>query len=181
VTVCIREQLAATIHRGLPRILHGVELIARRMPDVELCAGNRLAAAVEHATSHDESLAFAVQRNVCAALHWHGALCIKGPEECRLSHAASAVVTDVIDRRADAEHIRKQDELLARPDALLPGLGKKLNRGHPFLRRQLHLVDEFVQVANQRFGDLIPARIAGVAVGLENLIEQRCHELGTFP
>src|SRR4029078_2211039 len=96
VPVGIRAQLAAAIHRRLLWILHGVKAIRRRVPDVELCAGNRHPGAVEPAPLYDEPRAFAVQRDVRAALDWHAPFRIEGPEQRRFSHSSRAAGADVV-------------------------------------------------------------------------------------
>jgi hypothetical protein len=67
-------------------------------------------------------------------------------------------VVDGLHQHRDAEHVGEQDELLPRAVALVAGGGEKRDRLRPLALGELDILDERVQVPNQRPQDL-PAAI----------------------
>ncbi len=67
-------------------------------------------------------------------------------------------MVDGIDEHRDAEHVGQKDELLARIRACLPGAGQEIDGNAPFRLGQLHILDEGMQVADERGHDAGKAR-----------------------
>ncbi len=72
-----------------------------------------------------------------------------------------AFVMQGIDQAAQAQRIGKENKFLTDRRAGLPHVGKKRDSIQPFLRRQIHLAREGVQVPDQRIHNFFQARIAG--------------------
>ncbi|MOA40716.1 hypothetical protein D3C78_1626140 [compost metagenome] len=66
---------------------------------------------------------------------------------------------DGVDQHGDAKGVAEQDELLAVLGAHLPGLGQEGDCLFPFGLGQLHVLDEAVEVLDQRRHDGAQARV----------------------
>jgi len=78
---------------------------------------------------------------------------VKRSEHGRFGRALGLAVTDQIDHHRHAERVREQDEFLPLVAAHLAGFGQDFDRLEPFGLGQLDLLDEVVQVLDQRQHD----------------------------
>ncbi len=162
VAFSVGEELAAQVHVGLHRVLVLVEAFRRRMPDVDLGAGDRIAFAVaepgvdEHhrprrRRAHDRA---AVRRR--RRMHTP-----ERPEHVLVGLGGAAVaVVDEADQRGEAERSRHQRGLVVRLAAVLADRHHVGEGGLEFFFRQLHLAHEVVQMPHEGGHDLAEARIA---------------------
>ena len=97
-------------------------------------------------------------------------------------------MVDRVDERRDAEHIRKEDELLALVVAYPAGARQEPDRRHPFVHGRLDLVHGRMKMSDERGHDLLQARIVapamrsirrGVACSLKSRMVSRKQQAST--
>jgi hypothetical protein len=82
--------------------------------------------------------------------------------------ACAVRLVELHHQHRDAQRVRQQDAFLPLVVAGLPDLGQELDRGHPFLRRQVELAHQRVGVTHDAGHDLLEARVGVVGQAVEN-------------
>ena len=162
------RRLRVRLHVGL---LHVVEALVVGLPDIDLRARQRAAVRVEDATGHQARLALAVQRDQGAELAGRRLDDVEWTQHGRLRRTADAAVVDRLDQHRDTQDVGEQDQLLSLAGAPSPGIGEEIDGSLPLGPRQLDLLDEVVQMADQ-LGEHLPQ--SWIGCGTEAL----GHDLG---
>jgi hypothetical protein len=148
---------------GPPRHLDVVQArLAVGLPDINGCAGQRLAGDVGDLARHEAGRAGGRTGNVGPLRQLRRTLDEKGSEHRAFGRARRRAVVDRIDQHRQAQGVRQQDELLALVVALLSRGRQEADRGQPLGLRQLDFANEAVQMAHQGAHHLRQAGIAAV-------------------
>src|SRR4051812_17665177 len=145
-----REQPAQVARRLDARLLDVVETVLVGLPHVHRRTGQRLTVRTGHPPRHQAGRALVVEVDVLAELPLRGLHHVERPQHGGLRGRAAGAVVDRLHQHRDAQDVGQQDELLPHLVAHVPGAGEEVDREAPLLLGQLHLLDERVQMLDQR-------------------------------
>ena len=131
------------------------------LPDVDQRTAQRFAAGTGHLPGDQAGLALAVEGDVVPEPARRGLHHVERAEHRRLGRSSPGAVVDRLHEHRDPEDVGQQDELLPHVVAHLAGAGEERDRGAPLLLGQLHVLDECMQVVDQRGQHLPEPRVRG--------------------
>jgi hypothetical protein len=114
IAVRVAHQDPAAIGPRPVGVLHVVEALRVRLPDVDACALDGAAGQVAHGTQHETGLALRVLRQRAALREFVRFVCVKGAEDGGVRGAGRGWVVDGVDEEGDAEDVGEEDEFLFR-------------------------------------------------------------------
>ena len=152
----VGDELAAQVHVGLGRILVLVEALRRRLPDVDLRAGDGPPGRVLEPGLHEQ------RRPGCRRAHDRAAVgrrrrmhAPERTEQARVGLGLAVVaVVEQAHERGEAERARDQHRLVVGLGGVPAELHDVAGRGSEFLLGQPHLAGEIVHMPHERAHDL---------------------------
>ena len=136
-----------------------VEALAVGLPEIEVSAGNRLAAKTPHGAGDEARNAGRALRHVAAMGDFRRIGNMERPLDRARRRAGVQAVVDRVHQHAHAEHVGHQDEFLAFAGAQMTGTGEEVDRREPLGVGRLDLAHERMQVLDGGAHDLPQPRV----------------------
>ncbi len=158
------REVAARVLVGAGEALQVVFAVAVGLPDLDARVGDRLPAHVGDPAIELDLRPGRLHRDAVAEREFGRLLLVERAEQAALgADLVGGVVVQEVDQGGEAQHVRQQDELLARRGAGLADAGEEADGLDPLVRRQLHVAGEVVEVAHQARHHFAQAWIGRVA------------------
>src|SRR5208337_5495819 len=169
----VGSEAGAQMPPRLRVVLHVVELIRRRLPNLDQGIPYRVPVLRRDRSFDDKRWAILLaQQNRVATLELPLPPRIERAEHCRIGQSRSGRVVHSVDQHRNPEDIGEQDELLAVLGAHLASLSEKLDRVSPLLVTERRLAEDRMQVPDQHLHHLAHARVRRGGNASDNILRE---------